>query len=345
NNVMYLAGILGENIECVIHTLQLIIHNCIFKNQKFIHILRKCQKIIEHFNQSLLAYLKLSSIQKTLKLPNHKLIYDDTTRWNSTFCMLLNLHEQRQAITAHAADRDIPTFTVMQWSIVEQKDAGIVMLKEELKKAMEERLFNSAGFKDRKCFVLATVLHPRFKIKILSDENKASQWIITELLEINNTVVEDINNTVIEDINNTQSNISSRRKKNFTETRDDIWKCFDDIINNSSSVLGLIIGVSGNGNEGYPPSPTSIPSNLRSLYRIYIREFWNMRLSCSLPGHSGTMSNISVGGPTTTYKNKNNYKYNKKENMSIINLYILNIIDMLILKKFKIYIYLLFLYT
>ncbi|KYN02015.1 Zinc finger BED domain-containing protein 4 [Cyphomyrmex costatus] len=267
SNMIIGSSILGENIGCVIHTLQLIIHNCIFKNQKFIHILRKCQKIIEHFNQSSLAYSKLSSIQKTLKLPNHKFIYDDTTRWNSTFYMLSNLHEQRQAITAYAADRDIPTLTVMQWSIVEnvlrvlqpfeeitkilssdcetigyvipaiiilhsylskrQKDAGIVMLKEELKKAMEERLFNSTGFKDRKCFVLATILDPRFKTKFLSDENKARQWIITELLEMNNTVIEDINNT--------QSNISSFQKKNISETRDDIWKCFDDIINNSKS--------------------------------------------------------------------------------------------------------------
>lgn len=286
---------LGENIGCVIHTLQLVIHDCIFKNQKFIEILRKCRKIVEHFNHSSLAYSKLSSIQKILKLPNHKLIYDDTTRWNSTFYMLSSLHEQRQAITAYAADRDISTLTAMQWSIVEnvlhvlqpfeeitkilssdcetigyvipaivilhsylskrQKDAGIVMLKEELKKAMEERFFNSTGiivicsllqcyffffkinesifyryigFKDRKCFVLATVLDPRFKTKFLSDENKVKQWIITELLEINNTVIEN-------DKTNTQSHDSRFQKQDISESHDDIWKCFDDIINNSKS--------------------------------------------------------------------------------------------------------------
>jgi len=71
----------------------------------------------------------------------------------------------------------------------------------------------------------------------------------------------------------------------------------------SSSVTGLLISVSKNG-EGYPASPTSIPFKLRSLYRMYISEFWNIRLSCSLPGHSGTISSISVCGPTTTYKNK-----------------------------------------
>ncbi|XP_018366612.1 PREDICTED: zinc finger BED domain-containing protein 4-like [Trachymyrmex cornetzi] len=266
SNMIIGSSLLGDNIGCVIHTLQLVIHDCIFKNQKFIEILRKCRKIVEHFNHSSLAYSKLSSIQKILKLPNHKLIYDDTTRWNSTFYMLSSLHEQRQAITAYAADRDIPTLTVMQWSIVEnvlhvlqpfeeitkilssdcetigyvipavvilhsylskrQKDAGIVMLKEELKKAMEERFFISTGFKDRKCFVLATVLDPRFKTKFLSDENKVKQWIITELLEMNNTVIED-------DENNMQNHDNPLQKQDISETQDDIWKCFDDIINNS----------------------------------------------------------------------------------------------------------------
>jgi len=99
--------------------------------------------------------------------------------------MLSRLYEQRQAVTAYAAEKDIPTLTAMQWSMVEnvirvlqpfeeitkitssdyetigyvipavvtlhsylskrQKDAGVVMLKEELKKAMEERFFNSLG--------------------------------------------------------------------------------------------------------------------------------------------------------------------------------------------------------
>ncbi|KMQ86426.1 zinc finger bed domain-containing protein 4-like protein [Lasius niger] len=99
--------------------------------------------------------------------------------------MLSRLHEQRQAVTAYAAERDIPTLTAMQWGMVEniirvlqpfeemtkiassdcetigyvipavvtlhsylskrQKDAGVVMLKEELKKAMEERFFDSLG--------------------------------------------------------------------------------------------------------------------------------------------------------------------------------------------------------
>lgn len=175
----------GENVGCFIHTLQLVIHDCIFKNQKFVEILGKCRKIVGHFSHSSLAYSKLSSIQENLKLPIHKLIQDVTTRWNSTFYMLSRLYEQRQAVTAYATEKDIPTLTAIQWSMVEnilrvlqpfeemtkilssdcetigyvipavvtlhsylskrQKDAGIILLKEELKKAIEERFFNSIG--------------------------------------------------------------------------------------------------------------------------------------------------------------------------------------------------------
>lgn len=38
---------------------------------------------------------------------------------------------------------------------------------------------------------------------------------------------------------------------------------------------------------------------IRSLYLICILEFWNIRLSCSLPGHSGTISKNSCRGPIT----------------------------------------------
>ncbi|EZA57989.1 hypothetical protein X777_01997 [Ooceraea biroi] len=100
------------------------------------------------------------------------------------------------------------------------------MLKEELKKAMGQRFFDSTGLniKEKKCFVLATVLDPRFKTKFLSDENKAKQWIIDELLETNR-VTEDYEN-------NTQShNVSPLPNQDIiSETHNDIWKCFDDIV-------------------------------------------------------------------------------------------------------------------
>lgn len=64
----------------------------------------------------------------------------------------------------------------------------------------------------------------------MSDENKAKQWIIDELLETNNKATENFKN-------NTQSqNVSPLQKQDIiSETHDDIWKCFDDLVNSSKS--------------------------------------------------------------------------------------------------------------
>lgn len=75
---------------------------------------------------------------------------------------------------------------------------------------------------------------------------------------------------------------------------------------NSSSVWGFPIGVIRKGKQGYALSPTSMPYDRRSKYRIYIAEFWNMRLSCALPGHSGTTSKNSILGPTTACNKDHN---------------------------------------
>jgi len=42
-------------VGCFIHTLQLVIHDCIFKNRDFVEILGKCRKIVGHFSHSSLA--------------------------------------------------------------------------------------------------------------------------------------------------------------------------------------------------------------------------------------------------------------------------------------------------
>ncbi|XP_025266719.1 zinc finger BED domain-containing protein 4-like [Camponotus floridanus] len=193
SNMIIGTDILGESVGCFIHTLQLVIHDCIFKNRNFVEILGKCRKIVGHFNHSSLACSKLKNIQESLKLPVHKLIQDVSTRWNATFYMLSRLHEQRQAVTAYAAEKDIPSLSAIQWNMVEnvirvlqpfeemtkiassdfetigyvipaivtlhsylskrQRDTGVMMLKEDLKKAMEERFLNPIGLnvKDQKC--------------------------------------------------------------------------------------------------------------------------------------------------------------------------------------------------
>lgn len=146
-------------------------------------IIGKCRKIVTHFNHSAIACTKLKIIQENLKLQPHKLIQDVQTRWNSTYYMLERLHEQRQAVTAYAAEHDIPTLTAYQWGLVEnvirvlkpfeeitkqasqdselisfvipavatlhsylskrQKDSGVQTLKDNLKESLEKRFLKT----------------------------------------------------------------------------------------------------------------------------------------------------------------------------------------------------------
>jgi len=80
-------------------------------------LLQKVEELL-HFSHSSHAYSKLKTIQNQLNIPNHKLIQDVTTRWNSTYYMLSRFYEQRQAISTYAVDNEISTLTSTQWSLV-----------------------------------------------------------------------------------------------------------------------------------------------------------------------------------------------------------------------------------
>lgn len=199
----------AEGIGCFIHLLQLVIHDAIFVQRNVVDILGKCRKIVTHFSHSSLACSKLKIVQDNLKLPTHKLIRDVSTRWNSTFYMLTRLYEQKQAVTAYAAEYDIPTLTAHQWNTVEniirvlkpfeemtkqasaedetigyvipavatlsfylskrQKDAGVLLVKQELLKSLQNRFLSSTGLNVQKSryFAVATFLDPRYKARFL----------------------------------------------------------------------------------------------------------------------------------------------------------------------------------
>jgi len=53
-------------------------------------------------------------------LPEHRLIQDEPTRWNSTFYMLARLQEQRLALTSYGGQYDISLPTVGQWELIDK---------------------------------------------------------------------------------------------------------------------------------------------------------------------------------------------------------------------------------
>ena len=72
-------------IGCTIYTLQLVVKDSIMIQRTVIDMLARCRKIVDYFKHSSLAYQHLHNIQSQLSLPEHKLIQDEPTHWDSTY--------------------------------------------------------------------------------------------------------------------------------------------------------------------------------------------------------------------------------------------------------------------
>ena len=90
-----------SSIGCVAHTLQLVIHDVIFKDAAIMTIVKKCRKIVGHFKRNEQAMRYLDKFQETCALSKHALIQDVETRWNSTYLMLERLLKQKSAINLY----------------------------------------------------------------------------------------------------------------------------------------------------------------------------------------------------------------------------------------------------
>ena len=60
---------------------------------------KKCKQVVTFFHQSVKATEKLKEVQYQLNLPEHKLIQEVGTRWNSTFFMFNCIIKHHDAIT------------------------------------------------------------------------------------------------------------------------------------------------------------------------------------------------------------------------------------------------------
>ena len=85
------------------------------------------RKLVGHFKHSALAMSSLKEKQKALNVPEHTLIQDVVTRWNSTYFMLDRLLEERWAIygvlhdeTVSKSDHERLDLTNEQWELISQ---------------------------------------------------------------------------------------------------------------------------------------------------------------------------------------------------------------------------------
>ena len=89
---------------CFAHSLQLVIHDGLLSQRAIIDIITICKSIVGHFHCFSVASHNLKRIQESLNIPQHKLIQDVSTRWNSTYHMMKSIQEQKMALAAYAAE-------------------------------------------------------------------------------------------------------------------------------------------------------------------------------------------------------------------------------------------------
>ncbi|CAG4953940.1 unnamed protein product [Parnassius apollo] len=107
-----------DSARCFIHTLQRAINESLKVQTEVTATIAAGRRLVTHFNHSGLAQEKLLRIQKELSVPEHQLVQDISTSWNSTFYMIERLLEQKRAISLYVADHDtLINLTAQQWSL------------------------------------------------------------------------------------------------------------------------------------------------------------------------------------------------------------------------------------
>lgn len=130
-NIVAAANILEEkhgwsSVRCTGHTLQLVI-NTALKHPSIEKAVGAARCLVEHFKKSELASSKLREKQQQMATPEHSLVQDISTRWNSTFYMISRLLEQRWPVTATLSDSSVTQrgkryldLKPDQWSLLEE---------------------------------------------------------------------------------------------------------------------------------------------------------------------------------------------------------------------------------
>lgn len=88
NIVKAIADSSFSPVPCLIHTLQLAINDSLTSEKCITEMITHSRRIVTHFHHSGSAQEKLAKIQNEFSLPQHQLIQDVTTHWNSTYYML-----------------------------------------------------------------------------------------------------------------------------------------------------------------------------------------------------------------------------------------------------------------
>ncbi|KAB0397152.1 hypothetical protein E2I00_004702 [Balaenoptera physalus] len=217
-----------SSVQCFSHTVNLIVSEAIKSQRMVQNLLSTARKICERVHRSPRAKAKLAELQKEYELPPHHLLQDVPSKWNTSFHMLERLIEQKRAVNELSVECNFrELISCDQWEVMQsvchalkpfdaarqemsahvstlsqvipmihilnrrvemlfEETMGIDTMLKSLREAMVSRL--SATLHDPR-YVLATLLDPRYKASLFSEEEAAQykQDLIRELETLNST--------------------------------------------------------------------------------------------------------------------------------------------------------------
>ena len=126
NMVVTMVELGWPDVPCFAHTLQLAVNNGLDSTQ-ISWVTALAWKLVGHFKHTALAATVLKEKQKQISAPQHHLIQDVSTWWNSTFFMMERLLEQWWCIYAVLHDENETEYQYKnlylnesQWKFAEQ---------------------------------------------------------------------------------------------------------------------------------------------------------------------------------------------------------------------------------
>lgn len=220
-----------SSVQCFGHTINLIVNEAIKSQRMVQNLLSIARKICERVHRSTKAKEKLAELQKEYNLPQHQLIQDVPSKWNTSFHMLERLIEQKRAIDElstecnfreliscdqwevmqsvchalkpfEAASREMNTPTAALSQVIPMihiLSRKIDLLFEEtmgidnMLKSLKEAMVSrlSSTLHDPR-YIYATLLDPRYKASLFSEEEgEQYKQDLIKELEILNSTSED----------------------------------------------------------------------------------------------------------------------------------------------------------